>query len=263
MPRFAANLTVLFTELPFLDRVAAAARAGFTAVECQFPYVVPANDLKARLDAHGLQQVLINMPAGDWAAGDRGIACDPARRGEFEAAVDRALEYAAVLGCPQVNCLAGIPPPHLDPAAARATFVENLASAARAFSSASRRLLVEPINSRDIPGFFLTRSRQAFDILDEVGSAALFVQYDAYHMQIMEGDLSGTLQRHRSRIAHVQIADTPGRHEPGTGEINYDFFLGWLDRVGYDGWVGLEYNPAGRTVDGLHWARRWGIEPRP
>jgi hydroxypyruvate isomerase len=259
MPRFAANLTLLFTEAPFLDRFAAAARAGFTAVECQFPYAAAARDIKVRLDDHGLQQVLINMPAGDWGAGDRGIACDPGRRVEFEAAIDRALEYATVLACPHVNCLAGVPPAHLEPAAARATFVENLARAAHALAQAGRRLLIEPINSRDIPGFFLTRTSQAVDIIREVGSEALFLQYDTYHMQIMEGDLSATLQRHRSRIAHVQIADTPGRHEPGTGEINYDFVLHWLDRVGYDGWVGLEYNPAGRTLDGLRWARRWGL----
>jgi hydroxypyruvate isomerase len=202
--------------------------------------------------------VLHNLPAGDWNAGERGIACHPDRIAEFEAGVDRAMEYATALGCTQVNCLAGVVPSTVSPEQARATFVRNLRIAAPTLAAAGVRLLIEPINTRDIPGFFLNRTAQALEIIEAVASDNLFLQYDVYHMQIMEGDLATTLERQLPRIGHIQIADAPGRHEPGTGEINYDFLLGHLDRLGYLGWVGLEYRPTGRTEDGLVWMQRRG-----
>jgi hydroxypyruvate isomerase len=257
MPRFAANLSMLFTEIGFLDRFAAAARAGFTGVEYLFPYDYDRRDLRALLDEHRLTQVLHNLPAGNWAAGERGIACHPDRTAEFAEGVDRAIEYATALGCGQVNCLAGITPAGIDAAEARATFVENVRRAARRFASARIKLLIEPINGRDIPGFFLQHTAGALDIIAAVGSDNLFVQYDVYHMQIMEGDLAATIERNVKTIAHIQIADTPGRHEPGTGEINYDFLLGFIDRLGYPGWIGCEYKPAARTEDGLGWMKRY------
>jgi hydroxypyruvate isomerase len=256
MPRYDANLTMLFGEVAFLDRFEAAARAGFTAVEYLFPYDYDMVELRRRLNAHGLVQALHNLPAGNWSAGERGIACHPDRTAEFAEGVDRAIEYATALGCGQVNCLAGIVPAGVSLEEARATFVRNLKLAAGTLASAGVRLLIEPINTRDIPGFFLSRTAQALEVIEAVGSPNLLLQYDVYHMQIMEGDLSTTLERHISRIGHIQIADPPGRHEPGTGEINYDFLLGHLDRLGYAGWVGLEYKPAGRTEDGLAWMRR-------
>jgi hydroxypyruvate isomerase len=255
MPRFAANLTMLFNEVGFLDRFAAAANAGFTAVEYLFPYEHDARLLKERLTEHGLTQALHNLPAGNWAAGERGIACHPDRTGEFAEGVDRAIEYATILGCGQVNCLAGIRPPEVDAEEARATFVRNLRLAAPRLERAGIRLLIEPINTRDIPGFFLNRTAQAREIIEAVGSPNLFLQYDAYHMQIMEGDLAATLTREQKLIAHVQVADPPARNEPGTGEINFTFLFGLLDRLGYRGWVGCEYKPAGRTGDGLGWLR--------
>ena len=255
MPKFAANLTMLFTELDFLDRFAAAAGAGFEGVEYLFPYDFPAEDLAAKLKEQGLTQVLHNLPAGDWAAGERGIAILPDRVEEFRAGVDKAVAYATTLGCPQVNCLAGIAPEGADPAELEATFVANLKFAAEKLEAAGIRLLIEPINTRDIPGFFLNRIRQALEIMEKVGSANLFLQYDIYHMQIMEGDLAPTLSAQLDRIAHIQLADTPGRHEPGSGEINYPFLFAHLDNLGYDGWIGCEYKPAAGTEAGLGWFR--------
>ena len=254
MPRFAANLTMLFNEVPFLDRFEAAARAGFTGVEYLFPYDFDTQELKARLARHGLTQVLHNLPAGNWGAGERGIACHPDRVQEFADGVDRAIDYARTLDCTQVNCLAGVVPSGVSQADAHATFVRNLRSAAPRLEAAGVRLLIEPINTRDIPGFFLTHTKQALGIIDEAGGAAQ-LQYDVYHMQIMEGDLAKTIERHLPRIAHMQIADPPARNEPGTGEINYRFLLNWIDRLGYKGWIGLEYKPAGRTEDGLGWMK--------
>lgn len=255
MPQFAANLTMLFNEVPFLDRFAQAAQAGFTAVEFLFPYAWPAEEIRARLSAGRLQLVLHNLPAGDWDAGERGIACLPERVAEFRDGVHRAVEYARALGAPQLNCLAGKAPIGADPQALRATFVANLRYAADVLAAAGLRLLIEPINTYDIPGFYLNRTDQALAILDEVGAANAFVQYDIYHAQRMEGELAATLQRHLARIAHIQIADNPGRHEPGTGEIHYPYLFAHLDRIGYRGWVGCEYKPAGQTVDGLAWLR--------
>ncbi|MDX5432906.1 MAG: hydroxypyruvate isomerase [Halomonas sp.] len=253
MPKFAANLSMLFTEEDFLDRFKAAAEAGFKGVEYLFPYDYSAAELKARLDEHGLTQVLHNLPAGDWGAGERGIACHPDRVEEFRAGVEKAIDYATVLGCKQVNCLAGIQPQGVSLEQARRTLVENLRYAADKLEAAGILLLAEPINTRDIPGFFLNRTEQALAIFDEVGSPNLKLQYDIYHMQIMEGDLAPTIEKHLDRIAHVQLADNPGRHEPGTGEIHYPFLFAHLDRLGYDGWIGCEYKPNTTTKEGLGW----------
>ncbi len=253
MPKFAANLSMLFTELPFLDRFEAAARNGFTAVEFLFPYAFAAQDIRQRLDDNGLQLVLHNLPAGNWEAGDRGTACDPARTGEFRSGIGQAIEYAQALGVGQLNCLAGKAPAGVDAEALRDTFVENLSRAATEFKSAGLRLLIEPINSFDIPGFYLNYTRQALDILDAVGADNAFVQYDIYHAQRMEGELAATMQKHLARIGHIQLADNPGRNEPGTGEINYAYLFAHLDRIGYTGWVGCEYKPATTTEAGLGW----------
>jgi hydroxypyruvate isomerase len=255
MPQFAANLTMLFNEVPFLDRFEHAARAGFDAVEFLFPYAYPAQEIKKRLDANGLRLVLHNLPAGDWDAGERGIGCLPERADEFRDGVLRAIEYASALGVKQLNCLAGKAPAGADEALLRKTFVANLRHAAGALKKAGIRLLIEPINTHDIPGFYLSRSAQALSIIDEVDSDNLFLQYDIYHAQRMEGELAATLEKHLARIAHVQLADNPGRHEPGTGEINYPFLFAHLDRIGYRGHVGCEYKPATTTEAGLGWLK--------
>ncbi len=259
MPRFAANLTMLFNEVPFLDRFERAAKAGFEAVEFLFPYDQPAAEIKARLDANGLSLVLHNLPAGDWNAGERGIACLPGRSDEFRRGVARAIEYAGVLGVPQLNALAGKAPEGVPDEVLRRTFVDNLRYAAGELRRAGLRLLVEPINTFDIPGFYLNRTQQALDILDEVGADNAFVQYDIYHAQRMEGELAATLQRCLPRIAHIQLADNPGRHEPGTGEIDYAFLFKHIDRIGYRGWIGCEYKPAGTTEEGLGWRQRLAV----
>lgn len=253
MPRFAANLSMLFTEVPFLDRFERAARAGFQAVEFLFPYAFSVEEIKERVEKYNLQIVLHNLPAGDWEAGERGIACDPARVDEFRAGVVKAVTYAHALGVPQLNCLAGKAPAGVDAAVLRRTFVENLRFAAAALKTANLRLLIEPINPFDIPGFYLNRTDQALSILDEVGASNAFVQYDIYHAQRTEGELAATLQKHLARIGHVQLADNPGRNEPGTGEINYPYLFAHLDRIGYQGWVGCEYKPAAGTEAGLGW----------
>lgn len=253
MPRFAANLTMLFTELAFLDRFEAAANAGFKGVEYLFPYAYDAAALAERLDRLQLVQVLHNLPAGDWEKGERGIACHPDRVGEFQDGVGRAIDYARLLGCRQLNCLAGIAPAGADADAVRRTFVDNLRFAADQLKAAGIRLLVEPVNTRDIPGFYLNRTDQAIAILDEVGSDNLFLQYDIYHAQRMEGELGNTIERHLARIGHIQLADNPGRNEPGTGEINYPWLLRHIDRLGYTGWIGCEYKPAADTRAGLGW----------
>ena len=255
MPKFCANLTMLYNEIDFLDRFAAAAGSGFKGVEYLFPYAYPAAQLRERLDRHKLVQVLHNLPAGDWAKGERGIACHPDRVGEFQDGVGRAFEYATALGCRQVNCLAGIAPQGVAEEQLRSTFVANLRFAAPKLAAAGIRLLVEPINTRDIPGFFLNYSRQALELIEAVGSDNLYLQYDIYHMQVMEGDLARTIESNLGRIAHIQLADNPGRHEPGTGEINYPFLCAHLDRIGYAGWVGAEYKPKAGTVEGLGWLR--------
>lgn len=253
MPKFAANLTMLFNEVPFLDRFERAAKAGFTAVEFLFPYAFAAVDIKARLDAHKLTLVLHNLPAGDWDAGERGIACLPGREEEFRAGVGKAIGYAKALGVTQLNCLAGKVPAGVAEAQLRKTFVSNLKFAAADLKKVGFRLLIEPINTYDIPGFYLNRTAQAIELLDEVGADNAFVQYDIYHAQRMEGELAATSQKHLARIGHIQLADNPGRNEPGTGEINYPFLFAHLDRIGYSGWIGCEYKPATNTEAGLGW----------
>ena len=256
MPRFAANLSMLFTEHPFLDRFEQAALAGFTAVEFLFPYAHTAEEIRQRLTAHGLTLVLHNLPAGDWDAGERGIACLPDRVSEFRAGVHQAIGYATALGVPRLNCLAGKAPAGVAAALLRQTFVDNLRYAAAALGDAGLSLLIEPINTFDIPGFYLSGTAQAVAILDDVGAANAFVQYDIYHAQRMEGELAATMEKLLPRIGHVQLADNPGRHEPGTGEINYPFLFAHLDRVGYSGWIGCEYKPAASTTAGLGWRQR-------
>lgn len=255
MPKFAANLTMLFNELPFMERFAAAKAAGFEAVEYLFPYPFEKDALVQALKSNGLTQVLHNLPAGNWDAGERGIACHPDRVEEFHAGVDQAIAYATALGCRQVNCLAGKVPAGVSPAQAQATFVANLKYAAEKLQAARIKLLIEPINSYDIPGFFLNTTAQAVAVLDAVGSDNLYIQYDIYHAQRMEGELAATVQKHLARIAHVQLADNPGRNEPGTGEINYPFLFRHLDAIGYTGWIGCEYKPRTTTSDGLGWIK--------
>lgn len=258
---FSANLSTLFTDLPFPERFAAAKACGFDAVECQFPYAHPADELAALLRAQGQTLVLHNLPAGDWAAGERGIACHPGRVGEFLSGVEQAIAYATTLGVPRLNCLAGIPPEGVDAREALQTLRANLRTAARMLAGHGLQLLVEPINSLDIPGFFVDRPAQAIALIQELrqthGLDNLFLQYDLYHAQRMEGELAGHLQRWLPLIAHIQIADNPGRAEPGTGEIRYAFLFDWLERIGYQGHVGCEYFPAdpgpGGTQVGLGW----------
>lgn len=257
MPRFSANLSMLFTEAPLLERFGRAARAGFTAVELQFPYEQPAAVLRDALVSNRLSLVLHNLPAGDWAAGDRGIAGDPARVDEFRSGVARAVEYATTLRTPLLNCLAGKLPPGVTPAEARATLVGNLRYAAAALHEAGLTLLIEPINRFDVPGFIVQRSDDAIALIDEVGAPNLKLQYDVYHQQRTEGELAATIERLLPRIGHIQVADNPGRHEPGSGEIAFDFLFAHLKRLGYAGHVGCEYKPAAGTEAGLAWLRRW------
>ena len=253
MPQFADNLTMLFNERPFLDRFEAAAKAGFKAVEFLFPYAYPVAELQQRLKNHGLKLVLHNLPAGDWDAGDRGVACHPDLVDEFRAGVARGIEYGVALGVPHLNCLAGKAPAGIDDGLLRRTFVTNLRFAAAELKRAKLNLLIEPINRFDIPGFYLNFTAQALSILDEVGADNAFVQYDIYHAQRMEGELANTLSQQLARIGHIQLADNPGRNEPGTGEINYPFLFAHLDRIGYQGWIGCEYKPATSTEAGLGW----------
>ena len=253
MTKLAANLTMLFGEIDFLDRFEAAARAGFRGVEFLFPYTYDAKALTQRLRDNSLVQVLHNLPAGNWAAGERGIACLPDRVDEFRSGVDQAIDTRDALACDQVNCLAGIAPAGTDTAAARRTLEDNLRYAATRLKAAGIALLIEPINTRDIPGFFLNGTRQAIEIIDAVGSDNLWLQYDIYHMQIMEGDVAATIERLLPRIRHLQLADVPGRHEPGTGEIDFATLLARIDRAGYERWIGCEYVPKAGTLAGLGW----------
>lgn len=259
-PKIAANLSMLFTEYAFLERFGQAADAGFKAVECQFPYEADPHAIREALDARALELILFNLPAGDWAAGERGIACHPHRREEFRQGVDQAIAYAQVLGNRMINCLAGIPPAGVSAVLAHEAFIDNLAYAADALEKANIRLLIEAINTRDVPGFFLHGTEQALEIRERVGSDNLYLQYDAYHMQIMEGDLARTLERNLEYIAHIQIADNPGRHEPGTGEINYGFLLSHIAAIGYEGWVSLEYVPRSSTEAGMKVLRDWLLD---
>lgn len=259
MPRFSANLSMLFGEHPFLERFAAASDAGFRYVEYLFPYEYPAQNLKALLTKNSLQQVLFNLPAGNWEAGDRGLAVDPHRIAEFQSGVDQSLEYAKVLGVERINCLVGKRIDGIPHTEQWQVLVQNLRYAASRLASEDRWLLVEAINTYDIPGFFLNTTRDGMQLLEEVGQENLKLQYDAYHMQKMEGNLTETMRNHLQWIGHIQIADNPGRHQPGTGEINYAFVLKELDRMGYDGFVGLEYIPKSDTESSLTWIRQLGF----
>lgn len=251
MPRLAANVSMLFPQLPFLDRFAAARKAGFRYVEYQFPYDHDAAEVARRVRDAGVEVVLHNLPPGDYAKGERGIACLPGREREFREGVARGIDYAKTAGCPRMNCLAGLAPAD---ERHKAVLVANLRYAARKLGEAGLQLMIEPINTRSVPGFFLTGSRQAVDVLNAVGEGNAFVQYDLFHMQIMEGDLAKTIEQLLPRIGHMQIADVPDRHEPGTGELNFPWLLGWIDRLGYRGAIGCEYNPAADTLSGLAWA---------
>lgn len=244
---------MLFTERPFLERFQAARAAGFDAVEFLFPYAWPAAEIKSLLDQHRLKLVLHNLPAGNWDAGERGIACDPRRIHEFRAGVATAIEYAKTLGVTQLNCLIGKLPDKLSSIQVDQTVIENLRYAAHELKKHGLRLLIEPINTLDIPGFYLNKTSQALALIEKVGADNLFVQYDIYHMQRMEGEIASTLANNLAKIAHVQLADNPGRNEPGTGELNYPFLFKHLDAIGYTGWIGCEYKPAGKTEDGLGW----------
>jgi hydroxypyruvate isomerase len=255
MPRFSANISMLFGEVEFPERFAAAAHAGFKAVEIQFPYGWSARQLGEIARRAGVEVVLINLPAGDPAKGDRGIACLPHRAAEFREGVARAIEYAEALGCRQMNCLAGVAPPAADAAELRRTYASNLRYAAGELSRSGMTLLIEPISTHAVPGFYLNRSAEAFALVDEVGSGNLKVQYDLYHMHDMGDDLAATLTANLGHIGHLQFADAPGRHEPGTGEIDFPPLFDLIDRLGYRGWIGAEYSPTGKTEESLAWAK--------
>ncbi|MDY6816416.1 MAG: hydroxypyruvate isomerase [Pseudomonadota bacterium] len=254
MPRFAANLSMLFTEVEFMERFARAREAGFEGVEYLFPYAFSPADMARELEVNNLAQVLFNLPPGDWDAGERGIACLPDRVDEFREGVDRAIEYARALGCQRVNCLAGLKPADLDEETAWQTLVANVRYAAERLDSEGITLCLEAINSRvDMPGFFLDTSGKVLALIEEVEMDNVRLQYDLYHMQIMEGDLIRTLECLLPWIGHIQFADNPGRHEPGTGEINFSNVFAAIDRLDYDGWVSAEYRPSGNTEASLAW----------
>ena len=252
---FAANLTMLFTEYDFLDRFEKAHKNNFKAVEYLFPYDYKAQELKNLLNEFNLKQVLHNLPAGDWINGERGIACHPDRIDEFKTGVDTAIEYAKTLNCNQLNCLIGIPPEGISEEELENLIIDNLKYASDKLKNEKIILLIEAINTIDIPGFYLNTTEQAKAIINKVKSDNIFIQYDAYHMQIMEGNLSLTLRDNIKMIKHIQIADHPGRNEPGTGEINYDFLFKYIKSIGYEGYIGCEYNPYNGTENGLKWLK--------
>lgn len=260
MPKFSANLTMLFGEVSFEERFAASKAAGFQFVEYMFPYDYQAQDLVAHLEKNGQRQVLFNLPAGNWAAGDRGIAVDAGRKEEFRRGVDRAVQYAQSLSVDLINCLVGKSIEGMDFDKQWNVLVDNLSYAAEKLAEANRTLLIEMINTYDIPGFFLSTTRQALRLIDDVKADNLKIQYDVYHMQRMEGNLLPTIEANLGHIGHIQIADNPGRHQPGTGEINYRFLLEALDRIGYEGYVGLEYVPDPNTMASLGWLRELGFQ---
>ncbi len=255
MLSFSANLSMLFAEVDFLERFGRASKAGFRAVECQFPYPYPADAIAEQLQRYRLALVLHNLPPGDWARGDRGIACLPDRIAEFQDGVGRAIEYATALGCTRVNCLAGVEPASADRDTLHDTFIENLRFAARELKRHRITLLVEPLNTRDVPGFFLQTSQQAVEIIKEAGDDNLSLQFDVYHTHIMEGDVVASLQRSLKHIAHVQVADDPGRHEPGTGRIDFASVFQTLETANYRNWIGCEYVPSGTTEESLTWLK--------
>ena len=260
MPKFSANISFLFNELPFLERFAAAKAAGFRAVEFHFPYTFDMNVLAEVVLTSEMEVVLFNLPAGsadEWTQGGRGIACHPERIAEFEIGVDTAITYAQALGCNRLNCLSGVPPAGVSPARAEQTLIRNLGHAAARTQLAGIELMIEPLNTQDNPGFLIATSAQALSVIEAVGSDNLRLQYDVYHAQVMEGNVVSSLRRHLTRIGHVQIADNPGRHQPGTGELNFPFIFAALDELAYSGWVGCEYLPLGSSDESLNWLRTW------
>lgn len=259
MPRLAANLSMMFNEVPFLDRFAAARQAGFEAVEFLFPYEFPAKDLRQRLDDNGLTQALFNLPPGDWAKGERGLASLPGRVEEFRRSVQQALDYAAALDCKLVHCMAGIVPEGVASVTAASLYAANLAWAGELAKAAGVKLVIEPINHRDMPGYFLHTEAQGAAVVEAIGRDRLGLQFDVYHCQITEGDVTKRMEAFMPVIGHIQIADVPARNEPGTGEIGWEFVFRRMDELGYQGWVGCEYRPAGDTVQGLAWRERFGV----
>ena len=257
MPRFAANLSMMFNEVPFLDRFAAARKAGFEGVEFLFPYDFSTSELRTRLVGEGLTQALFNMPPGNWGAGERGLASLPGRQSEFREGVKKALDYAAALDCRHVHCMAGIVPADVSPVTAAAVYAANLAWATEQARPAGLKLVIEPINHRDMPGYFLNTQAQGAAVVDAIGRDRLGLQFDVYHVQITEGDITKRMERYMPVIAHIQVADVPDRNEPGTGEIGWDYVFRRMDELGYQGWVGCEYRPAGDTVAGMGWRQRF------
>jgi hydroxypyruvate isomerase len=253
MPRFAANLSMMFTEVPFLDRFARARAAGFAAVEFLFPYEHAPEEIAARLRDNGLQQVLFNAPPGDWAAGERGIAALPGRGAEFREGIAKALEYCAALSCPRLHVMAGLAPAGVPRDTLLATYAANLAWAAEQCAQHGIKPVIEPINHRDIPGFFLNTTDQAAAVIEAIGPERIGMQFDLYHCQITEGDIVKRVEKHLPLIAHMQVADNPGRNEPGTGEMNWPFVFRRIDELGFRGWIGCEYRPAAETEAGLSW----------
>lgn len=257
MPKFNANLSMMFQEVEFLERFEAANKAGFKGVEYLFPYDFEIDQLVDLLQEHSLQQVLHNLPAGDWVQGERGIAIFPERKGEFQDGVGKTIEYAKALGNSQVNLLAGICQSDIHDEIMTQTLIENAVFAASELAKNDIGLLLEPVNTKDIPGFFLNGTKQCLDIIAATNSVNIKMQYDIYHMQIMEGNLASTIETNINSIGHIQLADNPGRHEPGTGEINYPFLINFIDQIGYEGWIGCEYIPATNTSDGLGWLNEY------
>ncbi|QGP92550.1 Hydroxypyruvate isomerase [Neomoorella glycerini] len=262
MPKFAANLTMLFTELPFLERFNAARKAGFRAVEFLFPYEYAINDIKSLLAENSLQVVLFNLPAGNWAAGERGIAADPGRKEEFRDGVRQAINWAGQLNVSRLNCLAGKVNPAFSQEEHWQALVDNVHYAAQVLAEYDLKLMVEPINHYDVPGFFLNTTRQALQLINDVNMPNVYLQYDLYHAQKEEGNLTVTLRENIQKIGHIQIADNPGRHQPGTGEINYPFLLREIDSLGYEGYVSLEYIPEPDTLSSLGWLTAYGYTLR-
>jgi len=261
VPKFAANLSMMFNEVPFLERFAAAADAGFTGVEYLFPFDFPAEVIAEELRKNKLENVLFNLPPGNWAASERGVTCLPGREDEFRAGVAKAIDYARRLPSAQVHAMAGIVPPGASLAAVQATYIANLKYAAAELAKHNITLMIEAINTRDMPGFFLNTQAQSYAVVEEVGAPNLKMQMDLYHMQIMEGDLEVKLRKYAAHCGHVQVAGVPQRHEPDTGEVRYSYLFDLLDEIGYNGWVGCEYRPAGKTVDGLAWFRGYAASP--
>jgi hydroxypyruvate isomerase len=259
MPRLCANLSMMFNEVPFLDRFEQAAKAGFDAVEFLFPYDHPAAEIRKRLDGNGLKQVLFNGPPGDWSAGERGIACLPGRVQEFRDGIGRALDYAAALNCKLVHVMAGLAPAGTSPVTLSAIYAANLAWAAERAAAGGVLAVIEPINQRDIPGYLLKTQEEGAALVEAIGRDRLGLQFDIYHCQIAQGDLTRRMEALMPLIAHMQLADVPKRNEPGTGEINWEFVFRRIDELGYKGWIGCEYRPAGNTLEGLAWRQRYRV----